>query len=157
MKVKMYRSVLGQDGYASIVSERGTYVCDGRKAFASPNVIADFCRAQIHTDALAEEKVYAFALDTRMHLMGVFEVSSGSCNASFVPVREVFQKLLSLNAVCFALVHNHPSGDPTPSGDDNAVTERLRECGKLLGVELVDHVIVGNYGPAYSMTANEYV
>lgn len=150
MKVKCYRSILGRDGYVSIVAENGNYVCDGRKQFSSPDVIEEFCRRELGMDGMSEEYMYCFALDTKCKLNGVFEVSHGTVKASIVSPREVFQKLLSLNAASFVLVHNHPSGDATPSKEDVAVTERMKQGGELLDIPLIDHIIVGNYGSVFS-------
>lgn len=157
MKVKCYRSVLGRDGYVSVVAENGNYVCDGRKQFNSPDIIEDFCRRELGMDGMSEEYVYCFALDNKCKLNGVFEVSHCTVNASMVSPREVFQKLLALNAANFILVHNHPSGDATPSKKDIDVTERMKQCGALLDVPLIDHIIIGNYGSVYSLAEREWV
>ena len=82
--------------------------------------------------------------------MGIFEVSHGTVNTTVCQPREVFQKLLALNAVSFILVHNHPSGDPEPSQLDVAMTQRMQQCGDLLGIGMLDHIIVANYGGTYS-------
>jgi DNA repair protein RadC len=151
MKINMYRSCLERNGYVSVVAEKGKqYVCDGRKQFSNPEIIANFCRTQLKIDECAEEHVFVFALNNRNHLMGVFEASIGTADGSIVPVREILRNLLALNAVRFALVHNHPTGYPFPSGDDVAVTERLKRAGEDVGVGILDHVIIGNYGNYYS-------
>jgi len=69
-------------------------------------------------------------------------VSVGTLDSALVHPREVFKPALLLNAAAIVLVHNHPSGDPTPSAEDRTVTQRLLEAGKILGVELTDHLIV---------------
>ena len=149
MKVKLYRAILDDCRYPVLVKENGSYVCDGRKAFNSPDAVYDLAR-QIGLDRAAEEYAYCFALDTKYHLMGVFEVSHGNVNGSIVSPREIFQKLLLLGAVSFILVHNHPTGDPTPTREDSAVTENVRQAGNLLGVNLLDHIVIGDNGNYYS-------
>jgi DNA repair protein RadC len=72
------------------------------------------------------------------------EVSVGTLNASLVQPREVFGPAVREGAHSILLAHNHPSGDPQPSPEDRELTTRLRECGTLLGIEVLDHVIVGN-------------
>ena len=67
---------------------------------------------------------------------------NGSLNASLVHPREVFVPAIALSAASLILAHNHPSGDPTPSEEDLAITRRIQESGRLLGIELLDHVIV---------------
>ncbi len=70
-------------------------------------------------------------------------VSTGSLNASIVHPREVFKSVLLSSAAVLLLIHNHPSGDPTPSREDIGLTARLREVSELLGIRLLDHVIIG--------------
>ena len=73
-------------------------------------------------------------------------VSIGTLNARIVHPREVFKPAIVLSSASVIVVHNHPSGDPTPSNDDIELAKRLAEAGKILGIELLDHVIVGNGG-----------
>ena len=79
-------------------------------------------------------------------MTSIFELSHGNVNSSIISVREMFQKALLANAVSIALIHNHPSGDATPSKADIDVTKRAVEAGKLIGVEVLDHIIIGNPG-----------
>lgn len=74
--------------------------------------------------------------------LGVHLVSIGSLTASLVHPREVFKPALLANAAAFIAVHNHPSGDPSPSQDDLILTRRLQDAGRLLGIEVLDHLIV---------------
>ena len=83
-------------------------------------------------------------MNTKNKIIGVFEISHGSVNSSIVSPREVFQKALLANAVSIIVMHNHPSGDCTPSREDIEVTKRLVEAGKIVGVEVLDHIIVGD-------------
>ncbi len=83
-------------------------------------------------------------LNTKNRLLGEQIISKGTVNASAVSPREIFIQALHYHAVSIVLVHNHPSGDPTPSREDLAFTERVREAGAFLGVELLDHVIIGD-------------
>ena len=91
-----------------------------------------------------EEYMYMICMNTKNRIIGVFEVSHGNVNSSIVGVREIFQKALLANAVSIILMHNHPSGDPTPSREDINVTRRIVDAGKLLGVDVLDHIIVGD-------------
>lgn len=95
------------------------------------------------------EKFVMLAFDTKLNVVGAFEVFSGSVNASLVHPREVFQRLLLVNATSFIVAHNHPSGDPTPSREDIEVTRRLNEAGKTMGIELIDHMIIGDDAKRY--------
>ena len=84
----------------------------------------------------------ALHLNTKHRLIGVHVVSVGTLDASLVHPRDVFKAAYLSNASALILVHNHPSGDPTPSGEDRALSDRLRQAGELLGVTLLDFVIV---------------
>ena len=88
------------------------------------------------------EHVLALHFDTKRRLIGVHVVSVGTLDASLVHPREVFKAAYLSNASALILAHNHPSGDPTPSGEDRALSDRLRQAGELLGVTLLDFVIV---------------
>ncbi len=88
------------------------------------------------------EHVLALHFDTKHRLIGVHVVSVGTLDASLVHPREVFKAAYLSNASALILAHNHPSGDPTPSGEDRALSDRLRQAGELLGVTLIDFVIV---------------
>ena len=82
-------------------------------------------------------------VDIRNRLLEVVEVARGTVAGVEVHPREVFRPLIRMAAAGGVLVHNHPSGDPTPSPEDVALTRRLREVGQLLGVPIIDHVVVG--------------
>ncbi len=94
--------------------------------------------------AEAEEVFVVLGLDTRHKISEYWEVSRGSLNESIVHPREVFKRLLVGNCHACILAHNHPSGDPAPSSLDIKLTERLVDAGKLLGLKVLDHVIVGD-------------
>lgn len=95
---------------------------------------------------LAQERFFVVMLDGRHRVIGEQTVSQGTLTASLVHPREVFRPALRAAAAAVVLVHNHPSGDPDPSGEDRQVTARLGRAGELLGVRVVDHVIVAAAG-----------
>ena len=88
------------------------------------------------------ERVLALHFNTKCRLIGVHVVSVGTLDASLVHPRDVFKAACLSNARSLVVAHNHPSGDPTPSGEDRALSARLRQAGQLLGVDLLDFVIV---------------
>jgi DNA repair protein RadC len=92
------------------------------------------------------ESFHVLLLDVRHRLMGEAQVSVGTLTASLVHPREVFQEAIRAAAAAVLLVHNHPSGDPTPSEEDRVVTERLAAAGELLGIRVVDHLIIADTG-----------
>jgi len=85
-------------------------------------------------------------LDTKQKVTGVQVASVGTLDASLVHPREVFKAAIVANAASVICVHNHPSGDPRPSREDHDITARLRDAGRLLGIPLLDHVVVGLRG-----------
>lgn len=82
-------------------------------------------------------------LRTKNQVINMNIVSMGSLNAVFVEPREVYKSAILANAAGVLLIHNHPSGDPSPSREDINITKRLEECGALLGIPVVDHIIFG--------------
>lgn len=110
----------------------------------SPEDVVTVGREFMRIHEEPEEYMYMICMNTKNKIVGVFEISHGSVNASIVTPREVFQKALLANAVSIILMHNHPSGDSTPSREDIEITKRLVEAGKIVGVEVLDHIIVGD-------------
>lgn len=89
------------------------------------------------------ERCVVLLLDTKHRLMEAITVSIGSLDHTFMSPREVFRDALLGNAAAVVLAHNHPSGDPEPSRDDERVTARLVSAGRLVGVEVLDHLVLG--------------
>lgn len=104
-------------------------------------------------EGMAQECFWAIALDARRRAVAIVEVSRGSLTQTIAHPREVFRVPILANAAALAVAHNHPSGDPTPSPDDKALTRRLREAGEVLGIPLLDHLIVGTPGKFYSFSS----
>ena len=94
--------------------------------------------------ALDKEHLRVLMLNTRNEVMGIEEIYVGNVNSSVVRPAEVFRAGIRANATSILAVHNHPSGDPTPSGADVSITRDLVEAGKLLGMELLDHLVIGS-------------
>lgn len=92
---------------------------------------------------LSQEHFVCLYLNTKNQVLHKQTVFIGSLNASIVHPREVFKEALKRSAASIICIHNHPSGDPSPSREDIEVTKRLTECGKMLGIELLDHLIIG--------------
>jgi DNA repair protein RadC len=127
-----------------IVAEQdGEYHWDGRKKFSGPEDAVAWAREVGLTNS-PQEKMAAIYVDTRNRPIGWALLFVGTLNRAAVEPRPIMQAGLLLNAASFFLVHNHPSGDPSPSAEDIAFTRRLAEVGDLIGIRLVDHVIVGD-------------
>ncbi|WP_213973855.1 RadC family protein [Tepidanaerobacter acetatoxydans] len=93
---------------------------------------------------LEKEYFKTILLNVKNHVISVEDISIGSLNSSIVHPREVFKPAIRRSSASILLVHNHPSGDPTPSREDIEVTERLVEAGKILGINVLDHIIIGS-------------
>jgi DNA repair protein RadC len=91
-----------------------------------------------------KEQFITLHLDGKNRIICMDLVSIGSLNQSIVHPREVFKTALLSNAAALILIHQHPTGDPTPSSEDIAITRRLKEAGEIIGVKVLDHVIVGD-------------
>lgn len=115
-----------------------------RLYLTGPEDVADLFQAEMST--LDREHFRAILLDTKNRILGLRTISIGSLNSSVVHAREVFKAAVQESAQAIVLVHNHPSGSPEPSPEDLAVTARLADAGRILGIEVVDHVILGSHG-----------
>ena len=93
---------------------------------------------------LKKEHMKLVLMNVKCNLISVEEISIGSLNASIVHPREIFNPAIRKSSASIIMVHNHPSGDPSPSSEDISITARIVEAGKLIGIELVDHIIIGD-------------
>jgi len=106
-----------------------------------PEAVVKAIRASIKDKA--KEHFKLILLNPRNKIIGISTISIGTLNASLVHPREVFKDAIVHSAASVVLAHNHPSGDPEPSEDDITITKRLVEAGKILGIEVIDHIIIG--------------
>jgi DNA repair protein RadC len=115
-----------------------------RDTMAKPEDIHRVCLPRI--TGLAQEIFLVIGIDVRNGLLDLVEVARGTAIGVEVHPREVFRPLIRMSAAAGVLVHNHPSGDPTPSAEDIDLTRRLREIGQLVGIPIIDHVVVAQHG-----------
>ncbi len=142
MRITKYRTELDSKRHNILVKESAVnYACD---RLDSPSAIVQMFNSVFGLDHMAEEYVYLAAFSTVYKVLGVFEVSHGTVNTSPASPREIFIRLLLSGASCFAICHNHPSGDCKPSDDDIRITKRLQECANLMGITFTDHIITGS-------------
>ena len=152
---------LGKATYAELCAERGlseaktcqilaalelgrrfvSLAPEERATINSPEDVVNLLSAEM--SALEQEHLRVLLLNTRNEVMGAEEIYIGNVNSSVVRPAEVFRPGIRANATSLVIVHNHPSGDPTPSGADVSITRDLVEAGKLLGMELLDHLVIG--------------
>lgn len=106
-----------------------------------PHVIADLLMLEM--SHLQTEHLRVVVLDTKKHILKIVTIGVGCINSTPVRVAEVFCEAIKLNADAIILVHNHPSGDPTPSPEDVTVTRRIIQAGDLLNIHVADHIVIG--------------
>jgi DNA repair protein RadC len=156
-ELKAVTTALGETAYCQIMAglELGRRVEQARtERQQSPRRITGsedalkYCRehfARIATDATQEE-FHIVCLDTRNQVIGTHRISVGSLDRTLVHPREVFRPAIKDAAKAIILVHNHPSGDPSPSDDDFTLTSRLEDAGKTVGIGILDHIVVARSG-----------
>lgn len=110
--------------------------------FQDPETIASYYMEDLRHQE--QEMLFLMMLDTQNALLGDLMISKGTVNASLISPREIFLTALKFQAVHIVLVHNHPSGNPTPSQEDIRITKRIQLAGEMLGVHLIDHIIIGD-------------
>ena len=160
---------LGRKSFAELCAERGLSEAKTCQLLAALELgrrylsLAPQDRAQISTpqDAanliqaemslLEQEHLRVLLLNTKNQVLKVVEVYVGNVNSSIVRPAEVFRPAVRDNAPAIIVAHNHPSGDPTPSPEDIAITRELFSAGKLLGIDLFDHLVIGSGGRFVSM------
>ena len=116
---------------------------ENRIVFKNPSEIAEYymetCRH------LEIEKVFLLCLDNQLRLMKEYELSKGTINTALMSPREIFIEALNAKAVYILLIHNHPSGNPSPSKADVQITLKVAEAGKIMDIKLLDHIIIGDH------------
>lgn len=115
-----------------------------------PQSMLDIINQARYLTAERREHVLAFLIDAKKQIISIEKVSIGTTIMSLAHPRDIFRPALMKEAVAVILVHNHPSGDPTPSEEDVRLTKRVAQAGYIVGVELLDHIIVATNG-SYSM------
>lgn len=144
MKVNEFSLLMKEDKTCFLSKKNGFLFGESRMEFSNPDKIAKLMMDAYHLHQMAEEYVYLLCMDQKHHMIGVFEISHGSVNASVCSPREIFIRALLAGAVGIILVHNHPSGDLTPSQDDIRLTKKMTDAGKLMDICLLDHIIIGS-------------
>jgi DNA repair protein RadC len=125
------------------ISKRfGTYKSGDTYSISKPKDAAELLMQEMKS--LNKEVLKVILLNTKNVVIRIVDVSIGSLNSSIVHPREVFHNAILAHSASIIICHNHPSGDPSPSTEDINVTHRLKECGKIIGIDLLDHIIIGN-------------
>jgi DNA repair protein RadC len=108
----------------------------------TPQDVAEFVMEDMRY--LKKEYLKLVLLNTKNMVVSVKDVSIGSINSSIVHPREIFIEAIKYSCSSIVICHNHPSGDPSPSQEDINITKRIYEAGKIIGIELIDHIIIGD-------------
>lgn len=140
-----------------LVKESGKLYELDTKIVRGPRDGANIIKTVLNTDELPNEHFIMLSLSTKNEVIGFHTIFVGTLNASIVHPREIFQQALLNNAASIIVAHNHPSGDPTPSQEDISITRRLVEAGKILGIELLDHLILGHGDKFVSLKEKGYL
>ncbi|WP_418790748.1 RadC family protein [Phosphitispora sp. TUW77] len=119
-------------------------ISDPKKVIKTPYDVFNLLKERMRY--LDREHFIAVSLNTKHHVITIETVSVGNLNSSLVHPRELFKNSIKRSAAALVLAHNHPSGDPSPSAEDVQITRRLVEAGKLIGIEVIDHIIIGECG-----------
>lgn len=114
------------------------------KKLQSPELIVEALNNLLDLQDMAEEYIDLLTLNRKNDMTGIFEISHGTVSNCLVSPREIFSRALMIGATGIILVHNLPSGYPEPSREDIRITERIKKAGELIGIELLDHIIVGD-------------
>ena len=113
-----------------------------KPVFRKAKIIAEYYMEEVRH--LEQEELRCIFLNSKCHFIGDRVITRGTVNTSLISPREIFIEALKFGAVNIVLMHNHPSGDPTPSMSDVEVTRSIRQAGELLGIHLTDHIIIGD-------------
>lgn len=113
-----------------------------QEIFDSPKKVYEYLSPELKH--LQEERVIALFMDSKLQLIKKETISKGSISYSIIEPRKIFEKAIETKCHGFFLIHNHPSGDPTPSGEDIKATNEIKELSKYMKIQLLDHIIIGN-------------
>jgi DNA repair protein RadC len=142
MRISEYGLEL-EDSRAVLVKERA-YNYNGCEKFLDFLEIGRFLNSEYRANKKAEEHVWLIGFNTKSKIVGVFELSHGVVDGSFLDSKAVFQRLLLLGCPRFVLAHNHPSGDVSPSPEDIASCKKIKQGADLLGLGFLDFIIIGS-------------
>jgi DNA repair protein RadC len=143
VRITKYKTRLTEDKKVTLEKEVSVNRPNLSEIIRSPEDVYILAKDFIRLHEESEEYLYMACLNTKNKVTSVFELSHGNVNSSIVGIREMFQKALLANAVSIIVMHNHPSGDCSPSREDVNITKKMKEAGDLIGIEVLDHIIVG--------------
>lgn len=149
-----YKMELNKEGLPILVKEKETDYGNQEVVINTPQKVVSLINKAVNLENQAEEHLYIIAFDIRLKPKGIFEVTHGSVSQSVFSPREIFQRAFMVGASNIAMIHNHPSGDVTPSIADNKSYQMLKDAGKIMNINVFDSIIIGK-DKYYSYTEEE--
>ncbi len=141
MRINFYEAMLSEDNRTMLVKEKAVNYKTGK--LNNPEDIVLMMRRLLHMEQMAEEYCYMIAMNSSCKVLGIFFISKGTVNVSLITPRELYIRALLAGAVQIILCHNHPSGNVVPSDTDIKITQKIKEAGKMISINLADHIIIG--------------
>lgn len=139
-----------------LVKESARNYPDYERKLFKPEVVSNLLFS-LEVDREPVEVFYLIMLDTRLKLIGVSRISTGTSAMAVIDPKSILQTALLANAASVMIAHNHPSGDPTPSASDISSTEKLADAFSIFGIDLLDHLIIGHEGSYKSLRELGYM
>ena len=139
-------NVMLDEEYKNILVKEFATNYQGVDKIVNPADIVKVMMDVFRISDMAEEYVYLLAMTVKCKPISFFEISHGTCDGSLVGLREIRIRALLCGAVNIVIIHNHPSGSPTPSREDMCITERLKKASEIIGIHFCDHIIVARDG-----------
>ena len=139
-----------------LVKESSSMYEYDKKAINNPQVVVKLLNEIFDLENRCEEHLVMLALDTKLKVIGAFDIHAGTSKAANVSAKSVFTRAMLCNANSIIVAHNHPSGSIDPSKDDVDITRTLEKAGKILDIRLLDHIIIGD-GDCYSFRQNKWL
>ena len=126
-----------------LVKESSSLYDYDQKKLNNPYAVSKLLNEIFDMENLCEEHFVMLALDSKLRVVGAFDIHTGTINSSLVSMRSLFSRAMLCNANSIIVAHNHPSGVVKPSGEDINLTRRIKEAGEILDIKLQDHIIIG--------------
>lgn len=126
-----------------LVKESASLYNYDEKELTNPYVVSKLLNEIFDMENLCEEHFVMLALDSKLRVVGAFDIHTGTINSSVVSIRSIFSRAILCNANSIIVAHNHPSGVVNPSNEDISITQRIKEAGEILDIKLQDHIVIG--------------
>lgn len=144
-KLPLYESMLKVSNYIEVNEDSELYNSFKRKInIDDPKKVYLLFKSIYEPTELDKEVTFVIALDAKLNLINFTKITTGTANSTILHPRDAFKPAILNNAVSIIVVHNHPSGDPAPSKQDNSIYDTLKEAGKYLGIAISDFIIIGD-------------